>query len=529
MIFIILIAFLTFVLRAFPRVKLKQAYAADTYLHLYVARIIKENSFKIPQKLPKVILKHRHDYPFFYHFLLAIFPLKLRYWAERFTGAFFDTINIILLYYFSVEMVKLYNLSSQAIYFTTVLYAISPALLRYSHSPRAFNGSPRVLGQSLYIAHILAFGLFVMTNQWYFAVISVISGSLQFISTKFGVQVILFFSIFFSIFFSYTYILVLIASFIFSNIITLGKAFQVLSGHYQHSYFYFRYIQQIVLHQNKYFHKSFYDYQKALRDHLYVLRTSFDVYRVLKWFYEESYFLHIIFIIFTPFFILPFYFFQSNLQIYDYFLLTWAGAGFCMYLITKIKIFLFIGEAERYTEYALPAALLLMVKLLIINNLFVILYVLGGLYLFSAIFYIHLFFKNYTKVNQLSQNNHHFYDTINSYPEGALLALGSDFRQLLYCAKHPVLCPGMNTDVQNILPIEEYMLAFGNAHLPSKDFERVINTFDIQYIVTKNPGFTKYQNEILDDKEIINKHFEVVKEWEGMIFMKRKAEIEGEL
>ena len=128
---IYLIFLLSFIIRAFPRVLLKNTYVSDTYFHLYCARVIRENSFRIPQKLPRVMLNHQYTYPFGYHLLLALFPLKSRLWIERFTGATFDTISTAIVYYFSRWILQEsgYSYREELPLLVTILYAFSPALL----------------------------------------------------------------------------------------------------------------------------------------------------------------------------------------------------------------------------------------------------------------------------------------------------------------------------------------------------------------------------------------------------------------
>ena len=522
MVFIIILSVCAFGLRAYPRFILKYNYLHDTFVHLYVASEIRKNRFVVPSKIARIMMTHRHDYPFLYHYFLALFPGPVRFWVERFTGALFDTASVVLLFFFAQTMVEYYQLPTLLPYYFAGLYAFSPALLRLGSGPRAYNGSPRVLAQTLYFSHILTFFLFTVTGQWWFAAASVLAGALLFVNSKFGVQALVFFTLFFTIFFSYQYILFLISSFVLSNIITFGRAFQVLEGQYRYSHFYFFHLQQILLFNNKYFHKSFSDYQKILRDHFYILRTRFDLYKIASWFFEESYFLHVLVAVFTPFFILPLYIFYPPTHPIELFMIVWALAGLCMYIFTKIKRFLFLGEAERYAEYALPASPFLAVDLILFKDLPFLLIIFGVYYLISALFYLHKYFQRYEVINAKFNKTAALFEQINEYPTGNLMPIGIEFWQALYRTKHPILTLGINVDTRK-LPIEEFMLVYAHYPLPSKDFEKIISDYDIDYIFTKKHELEKYTREIAEDAQIVDKYFEVVGTAEDFIFMKKRA------
>src|SRR5688572_31691545 len=89
-----------FLLRAVPRLRLPDVYVSDTYYHLLCARLIRENRFRLPERLPLVPLGHQHTYPFPYHYLLALLPFRPRLWLEPSPGALADTASLGVIYAF---------------------------------------------------------------------------------------------------------------------------------------------------------------------------------------------------------------------------------------------------------------------------------------------------------------------------------------------------------------------------------------------------------------------------------------------
>ena len=189
---------------------------SDTYFHLYCAATIRKKSFRLPNKLPRIVLDHEYTYPFLYHCLLAIFPIKIRHWAERVSGAVFDTISVVIVYLFSRWLFQTHS-NPYLAEMVAALYAFSPGLLRMGSGPRAYNGSPRTMGQMLYVLHATSAFVGIHENSIGFLTISVISGSMLTVTAKFGTQVLLMFGIFFFGFFSVKYAAILGSSFALSG------------------------------------------------------------------------------------------------------------------------------------------------------------------------------------------------------------------------------------------------------------------------------------------------------------------------
>lgn len=508
---IYILIFLCFFLRAFPRLRLKNIFLSDTYFHLYCAEIIRDNGFRLPEKFSKVILNHAYTYPFGYHFFLSLFPLRFRLWFERITGALFDTVSLILIYLFSAWAVQYFEKDgswAKVPLMVTLLVAFSPALLRIGNSPRAYNGSPRVLGQTLYLLHLLG-AFYAYTNKDFFVLtVSLLSGALLIITSKFGSQVLVFFGIGFILFFETYYILLLAGCFLLALLGMRRKAGRVILGHIRHSLFYMKHLQAVFLHPLV---KTFPGYCLVLLFQGWRLLNGFQFWNVSKWFFNERYFLHILITAYPQFFLIFYYVQQFRMMNYlDHFLLLWMGLGLICFLITTLRPFLFLGESDRYLEYTLFPSLFLLVKFLPKG-----LEGLIGAFLIYSILYTFLALGQYQR--QYRQNDEDFikneaiFKSLNQLPKGVLFPIGPFHYQALYCTRFPILTHGGNID-ERLLSPDEFMLVYGNYPYPSEHFLEIVNRYQVSYIMSAPEFLNNYRKKIMKKADDFDRTVQIL--WE---------------
>jgi hypothetical protein len=488
---IYLIILVSFFIRAFPRLRLKNALVSDTYFHLYCAQTIRENSFRLPRKLPRIVLNHIYTYPFLYHYLLACFPLKYRLWAERLTGAFFDTFSLIMIYLFSGWAVRRmgggYPLTVLPIW-VAALYAFSPALLRIGLGPRAYNGSPRVLGQSLYLLHLFAAYYAYANHNMAAVAISMLAGAAVIITAKFGTQVLFFFGLFFSVVMDWRYPLLLIGSLILSVLLTKGRSLDVLEGHTRHSIFYFKYLQKVYLYPS---HPTLMQYLKrAFHGLCHLVQCKWMA--ALNWYYTESFFIHFLVTVTPQFLFLPAIWQKAGGSSIESFLFMWAGMGLFWFFLTKTKNLLFLGEGERYLEYALFPSIFLVVQHLLSGSKTFFLYAWLGYSIISAVFYLRLYLKetpsNFEETEKL-------FSKLNGLSEGVILPIGPFHWQALYRSKFPVLTYGANMD-ERMMSLGEFKLVYGNFPY-SPNFHQVLDRYHIAYILTDRTCLDHYVKNVM--------------------------------
>jgi hypothetical protein len=504
MIFIII--FLCFLIRALPRFICKNALFQDTFFHLYCAEIIRNNSFRIPHHLPRVVLSHEYTYPFLYPLFLAIFPGKYRLWAERLTGPFFDTVSTVLVYLFS-SWILLGNNGSYMPELVSALYAFSPVLLRIGSGPRSYNGSPRVIGQTLYLIHIFSFYYALVNNNISASIICLISGSLIILTSKFGNQVLIFFGIFFSIFISYKYLVVIFFCFILALVIGRNHTLRIISGQLKHSLFYVKYLQKIFLYPNIHTTR---DYFYNLISAMWGLIRHKKIINFINWFFNETYPLHLLITIY-PQFLLIVLFFKDYHNMIDLFILTWMGSGLVCFILTRfIKQLMFLGEGERYLEYALYPSLIFTIKTLTGPYIYII-YLFLIFSMISAGYYQWLYFDRFKSLDRNYLPNTALFSKLDKFPSGVIMPIGSIHWMTLFQSSFPVLTHGGNIN-ENLLSHDEFILLFGNYPYPSNNFKQILQRYKVEYIVSDDASITYYKKQILKDPELFDSTLQLLDE-----------------
>jgi hypothetical protein len=508
MIYVILIS--CFLIRALPRLWVRHAYVSDTYYHLYCSQVIRENWYRLPKKLPRVVLNHVYTYPFGYHYLLALFPYPYRLWFERLTGAIFDTLSGLIIYWFLTWVIRERYLTSSADLpiFVTALYAFSPALLRIPWGPRSYHGSPRVMGETLYLLHITSAYFSLVSKSLPGLIVSLLSGALLIVTAKFGTQVLLFLGIFFSIFLCPSYALLILGCFVTGVILTRGLARRIIMGHIRHSVFYFKYIQQVFIWPQL---KTIKDYLRSFRENLTNTVSFGKWWRLIQWYYAERYFLHLLITVYPQFLFFLFWFCRWERMVpFEQFLMVWMGAGLFWFFMTSLKWTLFMGEGDRYLEYALVPSLVLLVhnfmpsyKSLIYGLL---VYSLG-----SALYYIGVFLFVHRRDDREFEITETVLKKFNEFPQGVIWPIGPFHYQALVQTRFPVLSHGGNMDAR-LLPLHEFMLVYGNYPYPSEHFTEIVNRYQVSYIMSA-PAFLKhYREKIIKRTEDLDRSVEIL--WE---------------
>ena len=494
---ITLLAVTTFLARALPRVLLPDVYSSDTYFHLYRAQTIRDNHFRLTKTLPRIVLPHENSYPFLYHYLLAIFPGGARVWAERLTGAVFDTFNVLLVYLFSnwlfLEQASLEKYQFLPIW-VAALFSFSPALLRIGSGPRAYNGSPRVMGQTLYLLHIFSAVFFYETGNIIALTVSIVAGAAIYITAKFGVQVLLFFGVFFALGVSPLYAPLILLSFFVSHAVTFGDAGPVIRGSLRHSLFYVKHLQRVFLFPHV---RSFKQYIIGCGGAVLSLITL-RLKGALFWFYREQYFLHLFVTVFPQFAVLLLFMQRLGRLYVPFFLLAWSAAALVCFFLTKLRPLMFLGEGERYLEYALFPSVFVAVLLLYQTPELLCLWLAYSL--LSMFFYLYDYHSSYFKLNRDYHQILDIFGKLNSLQSGVIWPIGSFHWQALFHTRFPVLIHGCNID-ERVLSKEEFMLVYGNYPYPSNNFRSIIEKYNVKYIVSDQSSLEYYVKQFLDDPE----------------------------
>lgn len=467
---------------------------------MHIARAIRDNNFRIPDKIPGVILNHTHTYPYLYHLILAFFPEKSRIVFERMSSAIFDTISILILYFF-VDWVSgffLHSIPNFALWFA-VLLAISPPLLMVSRGPRAYRGTPRVFGQTLYFLHITTFFFFYTTGDIAALIVSLVSASLIFISAKFGVQVLVLFGIFFGIFFSPMYLLYLILSYVLMYLLSFGRVVKVTEGQLRYNEFY------VKLMKSKGYLRGFASDLVELKIFLSRLKRNFisamkgKVLDFITWVLSERYFLYFLLIAFPQVIFLLFVIYKIDIAASLFaFMMVWLIASLFWFLLTSFNYLRFLGQGERYLEYGLPASLFLSLYYLLSHGLenVVVIFIFYSVIVYLV--HIRIFIKNSSARNENHFDDQKVFDFLKVQEKGVVLPIHSEW-ETLYRTQLPMLFYGSNIDLRKI-PIAEFNSIYHNMHSPTANIVELVERFKVKYIISTHSHLREYLSEVLKNE-----------------------------
>ena len=500
-----------FVFRAYPRVKQKYAIASDTFSHLKVADEIRKNKFKIFYELKSSVIKIVYSYPYLYHWLLALFPTPARLWAERFTGAFFDTLNVAIIYFFTSWYLNFHQLNYPYLtLWICFLYSISPALLRFNGGPRSFNGSPRIMAQTLYLMHVFAYYYYFETGSYTLLFVSIFFGGLLLIGSTFGTQVLLFFSVIFGFLFHTNYFLVLLASLLFILIFSFGKVIRILKGHFAHAHFLAVRVSQQSPWQNK-----FSGYVKNMKEFLNCI-LKFQFKRAVPYFHDENYPIHNIIFYYPSFFILLKLSYFNEYK----FLYLCILAAVAVYIFTSFKRFKFLGEPVRYLDYVLVPSYILTYIFLYDNAALWVFYGFVLYALLSSVYFMQQFLKLLPHINSDYPELKKCFNAMDNMEPGNLFAFNSKGHVAYYFTNHPLVSNLIgNLDV-NLFSKEDSDLMLENHPMPSKDFDKIVSRFQVKYIVLSRNELTTYTTKVLADPALFFTRTQLLYETKTTLFYK---------
>lgn len=509
------ILLLTFFLRAYPRIILPYAIASDTYFHLYLTQSIIENKGKYKKKDPRFLLNSECNYPYFYHWLLSLFGKKNILFAERYSSAFFDTINCLIVYLFSYDTFNNKQFNEIFSLLPSLIYCIHPVLFKSGDEPRVHNGSSRVLAQTIYLMHVLGFYFFISNNSVLGAVLSICSASFIFFTSVFGIQVLLFFSLIFVFVFP-IYPLLIILSFLLSIVITKGRTWQILKINYEHSVF---------LYKSKLYYQKFSlltDFKNFLKVLLNLLKDlfSFKIKKFIKDLYTSKSSVYRNILGFHTFLIiLNFQYFNQHRFLY-----LWMVSSVIFFILTKVPNFRFIGKAERYLEFAICPSFILFSIFFVEHNISVYLIAVYALFgLIGIYFYNKEFIELYKAENSDFKEVQIVFEKFNtSQLSGVIWTMHPFSYKLMFFSVFPILGYFAGTVNKQHSSEEELDDMMGNYPYPSYDLFNIIEKYSVEYIIITKTYLHGYLEKAgINENVFIGKKMEKVAEVKDIIFLKR--------
>ncbi|OGV53677.1 MAG: hypothetical protein A2X49_16140 [Lentisphaerae bacterium GWF2_52_8] len=494
---------LAFLGRLLPRLPLFDAISADGFFHLAMAERIRSNGLRIPDTVRNISLKHRYDYPFFYHWLLALFPERGMRWAKVLTApiAYTGVTACALAFSRSLYSVYLPGRETELSLWTALLVALAPPLILTGNHSKSFSGSPRPLGQflfSIFLCSQLAISLGWQPFLWFG--VSVVVVAVTCVTSKFTNQVLFFFGIILLFFGNWEPMTALLSGVILSSLFSGMRTLKVLRGQIMHSYFYYTRLQ----------HRYLYPLRKPFA---YVKRATGEMLCFFKnpagpfiWFFSEGFLPHMLLTTYPHLLIVGFFWLHgckafvagNSAQPAIMALIPWLFAGVLCMVFTSTKLLMFLGDPERYMEHTIIPQFCLFVLVAAETG---ISWLLPAMLIYSGFFYlIHI------AVYRKSMRNRT--EIVKTLPEliknidredTVLYGIGNLSWPLLYATKKAsIISSGVNIDPY-YTNLEEWEEVWGNCSYPGIKIMELIPKYKITYLVGTDTSIEEYEKTLKDD------------------------------
>ena len=329
---------------------------SDTFFHLWNARYFHKHKKPHPMELEG--MNGTGYYPFLYHMLLGLGGERYQRTFEVISSPLFDAIAVVSVYIFSKSVI---SISGGGIYYSSfpfwlaILYGTSPIMFQRMPGPRSFEGTPRSLGETLFLLMALSVlsAIFLPVPAWLCLGFAVLCGGLMLLTSKFSLQALIFVFIPASIlsnrvdllFFPFLIVLTAI-------LISYGKYISILKFQLVHLNTYARQTQKIMprmMDRNN--PKRIANKVKQIwRDKQYLRLLAIAAYDITPTalIYKCPNFIFALLIVLN---ILGSW--DAPPELNHYIFRIWFWATMFPMFFTSFYPFLFLGEAERYQDYSL--------------------------------------------------------------------------------------------------------------------------------------------------------------------------------
>jgi len=347
---LVLLIGLTLIARIAPRAMVPYAVSSDAYYHLLAADRIRENRFRLPARLRGLFFPGPYDYPPLFHYMLALVPRRATALAERFVSPVIDAAYAALVYGFLVWLLEHDGVpagdAAQRALWLSLAFVVSPALLYAGRGPRAYNANPRILSEALFAAAMAAAVVwFVSDSMWAFAA-AVVFVALLLLASKFGAQVVAFFFPPMAALLGSAGLLAIgVLGFVLAVVGTRGHYLRVLKGHVGHLALFAR----VGARKD-----SPMPWKSEWREFFQLLRRKPDTTTLYRLLLINSV---SCFVVRNPQLVLlavvwwrgPAWGNAGPL------LWGWTALSIGVFVVVSVRRMLFLGEAERYVSYSVPA------------------------------------------------------------------------------------------------------------------------------------------------------------------------------
>ncbi len=458
----VLLILVLFLSRTAYRISHPDDITRDAYAHLKFIRDIRNHNHTMPEEPSGLTTGGRYSYPFFMHWLLSFTPRSTWPFIERYFSGIMD---VIFTGYFLILGILGY-LTDFQILLCLLIFITTPEFARADQS-HGKGLTARKPGMVLVTGSFLWFLLWFNGGGIVFLFLSFLFGALVALTSKFGLQALMFISIGIGILVSPIALFLPILSVAIAFALSFGEYKHVFRTHIRHSYRY-------AINYDTYHPGSTVpsiqgtDIVERLRN---ILQR--DISKEDLWHVREQTAVRIL--VNNPFILV------YLLAIGQYFtssvtfstslvgLNEWVYGGLAAFIFTALPPFRFLGEAERYLEYAfLPMVLIIAESWQVFGSLFktsTLIISAGGM---TVLFlYMYLYEEYISTSDSAKQSWNEMIDFLNKQNPGTLIVQPRNkSRGIVWETDHDVVDVGLNTSsTEEVVKQRERIFSLGSPHI----------------------------------------------------------------
>jgi hypothetical protein len=324
----------------------------DAMTHLLLAEMIRRNAKRLPRRTPDFLLSGPQDYPAFFHWLVALLPKSLVERCEWMFSPLIEGAHAALVFLALYGALGWSDVQSplEIALLLVVAWILSPGLAMDMRRGGFLN--ERVFGFLFSNCFFMAMAGWLVTGEPLLLVTAALAGCIVAVSSKFGMQAIVFVTPFAALLLMDFRPLVLLAATVIAVLVlSRGYAIFVWRGSVRHTRFYARYLLHVGDYVTSFSTRQFVEVARLLSRGSVraAVRLALE-HPIMKAFTNSPIvWVSLVAAIATAGS-------QAELQTV---LSGVVAAAAIVALITASDTFKYLGEGERYLEVAIAPALLL--------------------------------------------------------------------------------------------------------------------------------------------------------------------------
>ncbi len=471
---------------------------SDEGFHFLLRREIRRNRFRVPLRLAPCVRDVRVMYPWLFHQLIAFLPERCLRRIPALPSAIIDGLHAMLAYWgggWLASTLGRPELACAAGFGSALFLGVNPALLAHGMGPRAYSPTPRPFGELLFSLSILSAAVAIHQASLGWGALSALAGGAMLLSSKFAAQVLLFFVPLLALAPGFRAILWLLPGAVCAAmLVSRGRYRDILRGQFVHLRWYRRkhqYASGMITERSRWQEIS--AWMTSIRKQGFFARNTL---RAAGQAYATNTYLMAmsrggLFFILLVLLLSPDH--RESLQVGGApgrWLAAWAFIWIIPLVLTSTRHFRFLGEAERYAEYGIFPAAVLMGVGLVVAPLSPALRFALPLYAMSAIAVVAHAWAINAKVNARdNRDQDQLVEALNQLSPGAVL-LGIPAMQVLcpVASRLPHRLAEVTSDsIQFIQMIERH---FEGYPWPKPDWE-MWRSLGVDYVVTFSPEYLR--------------------------------------